>query len=65
MPVVFMRRRHLLRMALPGIASIALVVSCTSTPPLPPDVATGPAIYERLCQKCHGAGGWGDGPQAQ
>ena len=31
---------------------------------LPPD-ATGPVIYERLCQKCHGATGRGDGPQAQ
>lgn len=26
---------------------------------------TGQAIYESLCQKCHGKTGWGDGPQAQ
>ena len=29
-----------------------------------PDVSRGKAVYERHCQTCHGAGGWGDGPEA-
>jgi mono/diheme cytochrome c family protein len=29
-----------------------------------PDPMRGKALYERYCQRCHGAGGWGDGPQA-
>ena len=29
-----------------------------------PDVSRGKAVYERHCQTCHGAGGWGDGPAA-
>lgn len=28
------------------------------------DVSRGKAVYERHCQTCHGAGGWGDGPSA-
>ncbi len=30
----------------------------------PPDVTRGKAVYERQCQNCHGAGGYGDGPDA-
>lgn len=29
------------------------------------DVMAGKTIYERHCARCHGAGGWGDGPFAQ
>ena len=29
-----------------------------------PDVSRGKTVYERHCQTCHGAGGWGDGPAA-
>lgn len=29
------------------------------------DVMMGKKVYEQHCQKCHGIGGWGDGPQAQ
>jgi mono/diheme cytochrome c family protein len=32
---------------------------------LPEDVTMGRKVYEQHCQKCHGIGGWGDGPQAQ
>jgi mono/diheme cytochrome c family protein len=32
---------------------------------LPEDVIMGKKVYEQHCQKCHGVGGWGDGPQAQ
>ncbi|TKB94340.1 MAG: cytochrome c [Nitrospira sp.] len=31
----------------------------------PADTTRGKAVYERHCQKCHGVGGWGDGPDAQ
>jgi mono/diheme cytochrome c family protein len=30
----------------------------------PADVTRGKVVYERLCQRCHGPGGWGDGPDA-
>jgi mono/diheme cytochrome c family protein len=30
----------------------------------PADVSRGKAVYERHCLKCHGTGGWGDGPTA-
>ena len=30
----------------------------------PSDTTRGKAAYERHCQKCHGVGGWGDGPDA-
>jgi len=53
------RRLGLILAACVGLASCASLGE-----ELPPD-ATGPAIYARLCQKCHGATGRGDGPQAQ
>ena len=30
----------------------------------PPDVTRGKSVYTSHCVACHGAGGWGDGPQA-
>lgn len=30
----------------------------------PADIGRGKAVYERLCRRCHGPGGWGDGPDA-
>ena len=30
----------------------------------PADMARGKAVYERHCLRCHGSGGWGDGPDA-
>lgn len=30
----------------------------------PADMIRGKAVFERHCVSCHGAGGWGDGPQA-
>jgi len=31
----------------------------------PADITRGKAVYQRHCQACHGAGGWGDGPDAK
>jgi mono/diheme cytochrome c family protein len=43
----------------------AVAVSSTSNAQqLPADLHRGKAVYERHCLACHGAGGWGDGPQA-
>ena len=53
------RRLGLILAACVGLASCASLGE-----ELPPE-ATGPAIYARLCQKCHGVAGRGDGPQAQ
>lgn len=30
----------------------------------PADVDRGRMVYERQCLRCHGTGGWGDGPDA-
>jgi mono/diheme cytochrome c family protein len=52
-----------------GIVVGVILGLCTPAPlsaaELPDDVLMGKKIYEQHCQKCHGAGGWGDGPQAQ
>ena len=29
------------------------------------DVEAGKLVYEQRCARCHGVGGWGDGPQAR
>jgi len=43
-----------------------LTVAAASVPAQEPsDVSVGKAIYDLHCQKCHGASGRGDGPQAQ
>ena len=31
----------------------------------PADITRGKDVYQRHCQACHGAGGWGDGPDAK
>jgi mono/diheme cytochrome c family protein len=31
----------------------------------PADVTHGKTVYERHCLRCHGVGGWGDGPEAR
>jgi mono/diheme cytochrome c family protein len=31
----------------------------------PADTTRGKHVYQRHCQACHGAGGWGDGPDAK
>lgn len=52
-------------------AGMALVVSLTLMVPgespsqtLGGDAMAGKVIYEQHCQRCHGTGGWGDGPKA-
>ena len=42
----------------------ALLPSLLLGQDFPSDMARGKAVYERHCQRCHGAGGWGDGPEA-
>jgi mono/diheme cytochrome c family protein len=38
--------------------------SAVSAQEYPPDVARGKAVYTGHCQSCHGAGGYGDGPDS-
>ena len=44
----------------PGMAGLRL----SEGQEFPADVARGKGVYERHCLSCHGAGGWGDGPDA-
>ena len=46
------------------LAPIGLAVSPLCAQDYPSDLARGKAVYQRHCLKCHGAGGWGDGPDA-
>ena len=51
----------------PACVAVMLTASWLAAAPadLPEDVIMGKQVYEQHCQKCHGVGGWGDGPQAQ
>ena len=61
-------RPQLMRVTVP-LACVAVVLTASwlvaAPAELPEDVTMGKKVYEQHCQKCHGAGGWGDGPQAQ
>ncbi len=48
-------------------AAVLLAASRLAAAPadLPEDVVMGRKVYEQHCQKCHGASGQGNGPQAQ
>lgn len=64
--------RRFRRDVLPAIVQIMIVIGVTAmtcssflhAQDFPADVARGKAVYERHCQRCHGPGGWGDGPDA-
>jgi mono/diheme cytochrome c family protein len=53
-----------------GLFTALLLTAWIAAPPLlggqefPADIHRGKAVYERHCQRCHGTGGWGDGPDA-
>ena len=61
-------RRDVLPTIVPLIVIIGLTAMLCSSflqaQDFPADVARGKAVYERHCQRCHGPGGWGDGPDA-
>lgn len=53
-----------------AVLLVSGLLICGAAPPLPTqehpgDVNNGRTLYEQHCLKCHGAGGWGDGPQAR
>lgn len=48
-----------------GFCTLLWLAAPVHAAELPDDVLMGKKIYEQHCQKCHGVGGWGDGPQAQ
>ena len=43
---------------------LAALVGPAPAQDFPPAVTRGKAVYDRHCLTCHGAGGWGDGPDA-
>lgn len=52
-----------------GTAAMSAVLAALLSPSLQAqdvsaEASRGKAVYERHCLACHGAGGWGDGPQA-
>jgi mono/diheme cytochrome c family protein len=65
-----MRPTHhdIMPLAVPVIIVLGLMaMTCSSflhAQDYPADVMRGKAVYERHCLACHGAGGWGDGPNA-
>lgn len=63
--------RVVTRLSRPALAFTAgLVIAATLSALLalaqdfPPDPLRGRRIFDRHCAVCHGASGWGDGPQA-
>ncbi len=57
---------HVCTLILAGVlvAAVATLPTSAAAQDFPPDVTRGKAIYQRHCLSCHGAGGWGDGPDA-
>ena len=47
-----------------GLLSLLFVTALPAEQPAVP-AHPGKAIYQQHCLKCHGAAGWGDGPQAR
>ena len=43
---------------------LAALVGPAPAQDVSPDVTRRKAVYDRHCLTCHGAGGWGDGPDA-
>ncbi len=60
-PLRFGRAEAVLALMLPGWLALSGLAAAQD---FPADVARGKAVYERHCLRCHGTGGWGDGPEA-
>jgi len=64
-------KKQAARQAAVLLASLPVLVAVlASPPPVPAQESAGSALdgkvlYEWHCVRCHGAGGWGDGPQAK
>ncbi|MBI5853962.1 MAG: cytochrome c [Nitrospirae bacterium] len=57
--------RHDILMTMTGALLLLAFSEPVRSQELGGDVMAGKTIYERHCARCHGAGGWGDGPFAQ
>lgn len=62
-------RHDLMPVIVPVIVATGLMAlafySSSRAQEYPADTTRGKAVYQRHCEGCHGAGGWGDGPDAQ
>ncbi len=59
-----MPRRHSVLAAALLLSVLGRGVGSVTAQDFPADVLRGKTVYERNCLRCHGAGGWGDGPDA-
>ncbi|MBX3235966.1 MAG: cytochrome c [Nitrospiraceae bacterium] len=46
------------------LSAMLLGLGTAAAQDFPADVLRGKTVFERNCLRCHGAGGWGDGPDA-
>jgi mono/diheme cytochrome c family protein len=53
-----------------AVVIVLILMAWLTIPPVlagqdfPADVSRGKSVYARHCQRCHGTGGWGHGPDA-
>ena len=58
-------RHHAMCFAMMGALMALSIAQPARSQELGGDLLRGKTIYEQSCARCHGKGGWGDGPAAQ
>lgn len=63
-PSRYTRHPHIFVGLFTLLALSSPVMSSPYAQDYPPDLTRGKSVYTRHCLRCHGVGGWGDGPAA-